>query len=118
MGHIDAFVVDAGPLFRLFRYTPSQQEASLHTSPENVNISTFVLHLRKVPPGKPSVAVNHFKHERGFRLLSHIPHALVDDGAFFPLLLPEKITNQRSLRTRTNTTHSTFQAITVFRGAI
>ena len=82
MGHIDAFAVDAGPVFRPFRYTPSQQEASLLTSPKSVKISTFVLHLRKVPPGKPSVAVNQFKHERRFRLLGHIHHILVDDGAF------------------------------------
>ena len=32
--HIDAFPVDAGSVFRLFRYTPSQQKASLLTSPQ------------------------------------------------------------------------------------
>ena len=37
-GHIDAFVVDAGPVFRLFRYTPSQRKASLLTSPNNLKI--------------------------------------------------------------------------------
>ena len=34
--------------------------------------------------GKHSVAVKHFKRERRFRLLNHIPHILVDDGALFP----------------------------------
>ena len=57
---------------------------------KNVNISTFVLHLRKVPPGKPSVAVNQFKREHRFRLLGHIHHILVDDGAFFPFMLSTK----------------------------
>ena len=51
---------------------------------KNVKISTFVLQLRKVPPGKHSVAVKQFKRERRFRLLGHIPHTLVDDGALFP----------------------------------
>ena len=37
-GHIDAIVVDAGPVFRLFRYTPSQLRASLLTSPKNLKI--------------------------------------------------------------------------------
>ena len=37
-GHIDAFVVDAGPVFLLFRYTPSRQRASLLTSPKNLKI--------------------------------------------------------------------------------
>ena len=37
-GHIDAFAVDAGPLFLLFRYAPSQQKASLLTHPKNVKI--------------------------------------------------------------------------------
>ena len=35
-------------------------------------------------PGKHSVAVKQFKRERRFRLLGHIPHILVDDGALFP----------------------------------
>ena len=35
-------------------------------------------------PGTYSVAVKHFKRERRFRLLGHIPHTLVDDGALFP----------------------------------
>ena len=35
-------------------------------------------------PGKHSVAVKQFKRERRFRLLGHIPHSLVDDGALFP----------------------------------
>ena len=34
LGHIDAFVVDDGPLFILFRYTPSRRKASLLTSPK------------------------------------------------------------------------------------
>ena len=37
-GHIDAFVVDAGPVFLLFRYTPSKLKASLLTSPKNLKI--------------------------------------------------------------------------------
>ena len=31
-GHIDAFVVDAGPVFLLFQNTPNQQKASLLTT--------------------------------------------------------------------------------------
>ena len=41
-------------------------------------------------PGRHSVAVKQFKRERRFRLLGHIPHVLVDDGAFVPLLPSEK----------------------------
>ena len=37
-GHIDAFAVDAGPVFLLFQYAPSQQKASLFTSPKNLKI--------------------------------------------------------------------------------
>ena len=37
-GHIDAFAVDAGPVFLLFQYAPSQQKASLLTSPKNLKI--------------------------------------------------------------------------------
>ena len=37
-GHIDAFAVDAGPLFLLFRFTPWQQKASLLTHPKNEKI--------------------------------------------------------------------------------
>ena len=33
--HIDAFVIDAGPVFLLFRYTPNQLRASLLTFPKN-----------------------------------------------------------------------------------
>ena len=40
-------------------------------------------------PGRHSVGVKQFKRERRFRLLGHIPHILVDDGALFPLLLSE-----------------------------
>ena len=87
VGHIDAFADVAGSVFRLFRYTPSQQKASLLTSPQKRKIPTFVLQLRKVPPGKHSVAVKQFKRERRFRLLGHIHHILVDDGALFPFML-------------------------------
>ena len=44
-------------------------------------------HLRyrtKMLPGRYSVAVKQCKRERRFRLLGHIPHMLVDDGALFP----------------------------------
>ena len=34
VGHIDAFVVDDGPIFLIPRYTPSRQKASLLTSPQ------------------------------------------------------------------------------------
>ena len=37
-GHIDAFVVDAGPVFLLSRFTSSQLRASLLTSPKNLKI--------------------------------------------------------------------------------
>ena len=37
-GHMDAFAVDAGPVFLLFRCTPSQQKASLLTSPKILKI--------------------------------------------------------------------------------
>ena len=53
-GHIDAFVVDAGPVFRLFRYTPWKQQASLLTS-ENRKTPHF-FQPEDVPRG-PSVAV-------------------------------------------------------------
>ena len=46
----------------------------------------------RFPRGTHSVAVKQFKRERRFRLLGHIPHTLVDDGALFPLLLSEKKT--------------------------
>ena len=39
-GHIDAFVVDAGPVFLLFQNTPNQQKASLLTHPKNLKIHT------------------------------------------------------------------------------
>ena len=38
VGHIDAFVVDAGPVFLPFRFTPWQQKASLLTSPKILKI--------------------------------------------------------------------------------
>ena len=90
MGHIDAFAVDAGSVFRLFRYTPSQQKASLLTSPQIRKNSHICFTATEGSPGKHSVAVKHFKRGRRFRLLGHIPHTLVDDGALFPLLLSEK----------------------------
>ena len=46
-GHIHAFVVDVGPFLRLFRFTPSQQKASLLTS-GNRNKSAFVLQPQDV----------------------------------------------------------------------
>ena len=36
-------------------------------------------------PGKHSVAVKHFKRERRIRLLGHIHHILVDNGALFSI---------------------------------
>ena len=84
VGHIDAFVVDAGPVFRLFRYTPWKQQASLLTS-ENRKTPHF-FQPEDVPRG-PSVAVKKIERERRFRLLGHIPQILVDDGALFPFFL-------------------------------
>ena len=46
----------------------------------------MVLQLRKVP-GAHSVAVKQFKRDRRFRLLGHIHHVLVDDGALFTFSL-------------------------------
>ena len=83
-GHIDAFVVDAGPVFRLFRYTPWQQRASLLTS-ENRKTPHF-FQPEDVPRGT-SAAVKKIERERRFRLLGHIPQIIVDDGAFFPFFL-------------------------------
>ena len=72
----------AGPVFLLFRYTPSQLRASLLTSPKKLkNPHLFYSYGRS--PGKHSVAVKQFKRERRFRLLHHIHHILVDDGALF-----------------------------------
>ena len=91
-GHIDAFVVDAGPVFRLFRCTPSQQKASLLTSPQKRKNFHICFTATEGSPGKHSVAVKQFKRERRFRLLGHIPHTLVDDGALFPFSPPGKDT--------------------------
>ena len=72
-----------GPVFLLFRFTPSRQKASLLTFPKNLkNPHLFYSYGRF--SGKHSVGVKHFKRERRFRLLGHIPHILVDDGALFP----------------------------------
>ena len=78
MGLILAFVVDSGPVFRLFR---------LLTSPKT-NKSTFVLQLRKVPRDTFR-SCKTIEREHRFRLLGHIPHILVDDGALFPFSLSE-----------------------------
>ena len=51
-GHIHAFVVDVGPFLRLFRFTPSQQKASLLTS-GNRNKSAFVTAPRCSPGNVP-----------------------------------------------------------------
>ena len=59
---------------------------------KNVKIPTFVFTATEGSPGKHSVAVKHFKRERRFRLLGHIPHILVDYGALFPFSLSEKDT--------------------------
>ena len=48
LGHIDALVVDAGPLFLLTRCTPSRRKASLLTSPKTYK-ATFVLQNQDVP---------------------------------------------------------------------
>ena len=82
-GHIHAFVVDVGPFLRLFRFTPSQQKASLLTSPQKRK-NFHICYSPKMFPGKHSVAVKQFKRKSRFRLLRHIPHILVDDGALFP----------------------------------
>ena len=65
-------------------------------------IPTFVLQLRKVPPGKHSVAVKQFKRERRFRLLGHIHHILVDDGALFPFSLSGKKTPPAIIKNKKN----------------
>ena len=70
------------------------------------------------PIGTHSVGVKQCKRERRFRFLGHIPHILVDDGALFAFsLFRSKKNNQRSLRPRSNTSHSTFQPITIFLNA-
>ena len=82
-GHIDAFVVDAGPVFRLFRYTPWKQQASLLTS-ENRKTPHFF--QPEDVPRSTSVAEKKNREPR-FRLLGHIPQILVDYGALFPFFL-------------------------------
>ena len=64
-----------------------------------------------VPLGTHSVGVKQCKREHRFRLLGHIPHALVDDGALCPFSLSEKKDNQRSLKTKKKTAlpRKTFQ---------
>ena len=88
MGLILAFVVDAGPVFLPFRFTPWQQKASLLTSPKTYK-STFVLQLLKGYFPDTFRNCKPFTREHRFRLLGHIPHALVDDGALFPFSLSE-----------------------------
>ena len=69
---------------------------------KNVKIPTFVLQLRKVPPGKHSVAVKQFKRERRFRLLGHIHHILVDDGALFPFMVSTQKTKPAFIKNEKN----------------
>ena len=91
MGHIDAFVVDAGPVFLIFQFTPSRQKTSLLTSEKSKN--PHLLQNLDVPRNT-SVGVKYL-NVRDFRLLGHIPHFLVDDGALFPFFF--------SLRKKTTT---------------
>ena len=108
-----------GQIFLFFNVTPWRQTASLLTSPEILKIHICFTATEWVPLGTHSVGVKQCKREHRFRFLGHIPHILVDDGALFAFsLFRNKKNNQRSLRPRSNTSHSTFQPITVFRGAL
>ena len=107
-----------GQIFLFFNVTPWRQKAALLTSPEILKIHICFTATEWVPLGTHSVAVKPCKRERRFRFLGHIPHILVDDGALFAFsLFRSKKNNQRSLRPRSNTSHSTFQPITIFLNA-
>ena len=96
MGHNDAFVVDAGPVFPIFQITPSRQKTSLLTSEKSENPQ--LLQNQDIFRGA-SVGVKYL-NMRNFRLLGHIPHFLVDVEALFPFLFSlRKGSNQRSLKT-------------------
>ena len=114
MDHIDAFAVDAGPLFPIFQITPSRQKTSLLTAEKSKNPQSLQNHDI---PRDTSVGVKYL-NMRNFRLLGHIPHILVDDETLCPFpFSPRKGGNQRSLKTKSKTTRPTFQPITVFRAA-
>ena len=119
LSHIDAFVVDAGPDFLVFQCYSMTTESFVTYFPRNLKNPHLFYSYGRVPLGTHSVGVKQCKREHRFRLLGHIPHALVDDGALCPFSLSEKKDNQRSLKTKKKkTTHSTSQPITVFRGAL
>ena len=80
-GHIHAFVVDVGPVLRLFRFTPSNRK--LRYLLLETTINPHLLQRQDVP-GETFREVQQFKRERRFPLLGHIHHILVDDGALFP----------------------------------
>ena len=107
-----------GQIFLFFNVTPWRQKAALLTSPEILKIHICFTATEWVPLGTHSVGVKQCKREHRFRFLGHIPHILVDDGALLAFsLFRNKKNNQRSLRPRSNTTHSTFQPITIFLNA-
>ena len=74
--HIRAFIVGAGPVFLLSRFTPSQQKASLLTSKKKKRKCAF-LPAPRCSFEAHSVTTYHLNTRR-FRLLGHIPHNLVD----------------------------------------
>ena len=82
-GHIDAFVVDAGPDFLVFPSYSMTTDSFVTYYREILKIHICFTATEWVPLGAHSVGVKQCKRERRFRFLSHIPHILVDDGALF-----------------------------------
>ena len=82
MGLILAFIVDSGPVFRL----------SGNLLPQKLKNPHLFYSYGRVPPRDTFRNCKPFTREHRFRLLGHIPHTLVDDGALFPFSLSEKDT--------------------------
>ena len=88
-GHIDAFVVDAGPDFLVFQCYSMTTDSFVTYYREILKIHICFTATEWVPLGTHSVGVKQCKRERRFRFLGHIPHILVDDGALFAFSLSE-----------------------------
>ena len=87
MGHIDAFVVDAGPVPPIFQITPSRQETSLLTAEKSKNPQL----LQNQDISRDASVGVKYLNMRNFRLLGHIPQFLVDDEALSPFLFSLQI---------------------------
>ena len=90
--HIDAVVVDGGPDFLVFQCYSMTTESFVTYFPRNLKNPHLFYRYGRVPLGTHFVGVKQCKREHRFRLLGHIPHALVDDGALCPFSLSEKET--------------------------